>query len=102
MKNLNLAKPLSLLIIATSLFSCSADDPAPTPIPQPPINNQGTLNIFAIDTAAVYKMNDDGTNSTLVLDKKVDLNSYLYRMSIKPDGSKVVLLKASRAALCQM
>lgn len=80
----NIFKILSLLFLAVMTISCVNDDP-----------NQGTtpqteLKLYAIDTAKVVKMNGDGTGETVILNKKVNLNSYIGQLSIKPSGTKFV------------
>lgn len=77
-------KILSLLFLAVMTISCVNDDP-----------NQGTtsqteLKLYAIDTAKVVKMNGDGTGETVIFNKKVNLNSYISQLSIKPSGTKFV------------
>lgn len=75
-----------LLSIAASLVSCSSDDSGNTPAG--PVNT-GELRLFLIDTAKINTISATGTNETTILNKLVNLNSYIGHVSISANGNKL-------------
>ncbi|MGV3461215.1 MAG: hypothetical protein ACO1N9_12260 [Flavobacterium sp.] len=73
------------IVVASCHVSCSDDDA------QTKNGNQqtGELALFAIDTAKVKVMTRIGTNETTIINKTVNLNSYINDMSISPDGTMI-------------
>lgn len=84
----------TIAFLAILSISCSTSDPEPTPpvvvIPPPVINNTGDLKLFVIDTAKVNIITMTGTNETTILNRKVNLNSYIGSLSLNNDASKFV------------
>lgn len=88
LKNFSTALLLTLLFSALLFSSCSTSDPESTVNPNP--SNPGLLNLIAIDTAKVVKMTETGTNPIVVLNRKINLNSYISDFCFSPDGTKFI------------
>ncbi|RZJ64880.1 MAG: hypothetical protein EOO45_17685, partial [Flavobacterium sp.] len=85
MKTIKSAVAISLLLLAASFTSCSNDD-----TPSNNNNNEpGELALFVIDTARVNSISLTGTNSTTIIDRMENLNSYISDLSISPDGMMI-------------
>ncbi len=83
----------TIALFAITLISCSTSDPEPTPIVTPPtiiVSNTGDLKLFVIDTAKVNTITMTGINETTILNRKVNLNSYIGSFSLNSDASKFV------------
>ena len=96
MKILNLIPKAAIalsLITAITISSCSSssDDAKSPPAPQPsgPVNS-GSLNLIAIDTAKVIKMNENGSSPVVVLNRNLNQNSYMSDFCFSPDGTKFI------------
>ena len=95
MKILNLIPKAAIalsLITAITISSCSSSsDEAKSPAPQPsgPVNS-GSLNLIAIDTAKVVKMTENGSSPLVVLNRKLNQNSYMSDFCFSPDGTKFI------------
>lgn len=74
-----------MLLLAIAVISCRTESN-----PDPEEVTPTDLKLYAIDTAKVTKMNQDGSGETIILNKKVNLNSYIGQFSIKPSGVKFV------------
>ena len=78
----------------TLLTSCTKSDPDPTPVVVPPPTvigtNTGDLKLFVIDTAKVNTVTMTGTNETTILNKKINMNSYIGDFSLNSDATKFV------------
>lgn len=86
MKTLKLTGAICSFLFIALMASCSDDDTQPNNGGNP---QTGELTLFAIDTAKVNVMTRTGTNETTIINKKVNLNSYLNDLSISPDGTKI-------------
>ena len=88
-------------LLSITLVSCtpSSTDPAVTTPPpaQNSINgvlgNTGALNLVAIDTAKIVKMTETGTSPVIVLNRKLNQNSYISDFCFKTDGTKFVYVE---------
>ena len=89
----SLLKLSMIAILAITSISCSKNDdavaPAVTPPPVVGVNN-GDLKLFVIDTAKVNTITMTGTNETTILNRKVNLNSYIGSISLNSDATKFV------------
>lgn len=86
MKKIKLIFGLLLFAFFASLTSCSSDDSS-APVTEGPINT-GPLRLFLIDTAKINTISSTGTNETTIVNKMVNLNSYIGRFALAPDGTK--------------
>ena len=87
----SLLKLSMIALLAITSISCSKSDDAAAPVVTPPPvvgANTGDLKLFVIDTAKVNTITMTGTNETTILNRKVNLNSYIGSMSLNSDASK--------------
>ncbi|AWA28770.1 hypothetical protein HYN48_00945 [Flavobacterium magnum] len=85
MKKITLFLFMAVIGLMATVTSCSSDGDAsgnPGPV------NTGDLKLFVIDTAKVNTISMTGTNENTVLNKMLNLNSYIGAMAIAPDGTK--------------
>ena len=75
---------------AMSIASCSNSDTSANPVTNPVISNTGDLKLFVIDTAKVNTVTMAGLNETIIINRKVNTNSYIGGLSLKNDGLKLV------------
>lgn len=80
-------KILSILFLSAITFTSCRNEDGTEPEEE---TSQTELKLYAIDTAKVLKMNADGSGESIVLNKKVNLNSYIGGLSIKPSGTKFI------------
>ena len=87
---------VTIALLAMSSISCSkSDEPIVTPpvvITPPVVTNPGDLKLFVIDTAKVNTITMTGTNETTILNKKINLNSYIGDFSLNSDATKFVFI----------
>jgi hypothetical protein len=85
----------TIALLAITSISCSTSDPDTTPVITPPpviVGNTGDLKLFVIDTAKVKTITMTGTNETTILNKKINLNSYIGDFSLNSDATKFVYI----------
>lgn len=89
-----------IVLFALATTSCSTSDPDNAPVLPPPITNvpvvgvnTGNLKLFVIDTAKVNTITMLGTNETMILNKKINLNSEIVDFSLNIDGTKFVYIE---------
>jgi hypothetical protein len=90
-----------IALLAITTISCSTSDPDTTPVVvtppvvNPPVVvgvNNGDLKLFVIDTAKVNTITMTGINETTILNKKINLNSYIGDFSLNGDATKFVYI----------
>ncbi len=91
---------LTFMVFATGIiFSCkkkndSVIEEAPTTTTTSgtttggTTGNTGSLNIYLIDTAKINTITESGTNETTIINKLVNSNSYMPKLSLSADGNK--------------
>jgi hypothetical protein len=87
----------AIALLAITSISCSTSEPNATPevvTPAPVVLgvNNGDLKLFVIDTAKVNTVTMTGTNETTILNKKINLNSYIGDFSLNGDATKFVYI----------
>lgn len=108
MKILKHTGAICLMLVSFCLGSCSNDDtPEPvTDITDPIVNpdpdpESGELLLFAIDTARINTISSNGTPGATIINRMINLNSYINSMSISPDGTKFAYVNSQREYIWQ-
>ena len=92
MKTKNILKKVIIACFGLALFSCSSSDEeiilnnTSNPV------NSGELRLFVIDTAKINSISASGTNETTLINRKVNLNSYIKQLSIGRNGEKIAYI----------
>lgn len=82
-----------LVLTAITLISCTTTATEETPVQTATQINSGPLKLVAIDTAKVITMTETGTTPVVVLNRKLNQNSYISDFSFSPDGTKFIYVE---------
>lgn len=106
MKTFNYTASFLLLLFTLCITSCSNDD-TPQPVtanPDEPITDSipdtdtpaGEIKLFAIDTARIYTVSTTGFRGATIVNRMINLNSYINAVSVSHDGTRLAYVHTQR------